>query len=52
MIPKTVVPIGFVGVVVRYYGRVGQVGAGGAGRRGERVVEGERGVLERPLGRG
>jgi uncharacterized membrane protein YqiK len=51
-IPKTVVPIGYVGVVVSYYGRVGQDLSGESFRHGERVAEGERGVLERPLGPG
>jgi uncharacterized membrane protein YqiK len=51
-IPKTVVPIGYVGVVVSYYGRVGQDISGETFRHGERVSEGERGVLERPLGPG
>jgi uncharacterized membrane protein YqiK len=52
MIPKTVVPIGYVGVVVSYYGRVGRDLSGDAFRHGERVAEGERGVWERPLGPG
>ncbi len=52
MIPKTVVPIGSVGVVVSYYGRVGRDLSGAAFRHGERVAEGERGVWERPLGPG
>jgi uncharacterized membrane protein YqiK len=52
MIPKTVVPIGYVGVVVSYYGRIGQDLSGAAFRHGERVAEGERGVLEKPLGPG
>jgi uncharacterized membrane protein YqiK len=52
MIPKTVVPIGYVGVVVSYYGRVGQDVSGTSFRHGERVVEGERGVLARPFGPG
>jgi uncharacterized membrane protein YqiK len=52
MVPKTVVPIGFVGVVVSYYGRVGRDVSGEAFRHGERVAEGERGVWERPLGPG
>jgi uncharacterized membrane protein YqiK len=50
--PKTVVPIGFVGVVVSYYGRIGRDTSGESFRHGERVVEGERGVWERPLGPG
>jgi uncharacterized membrane protein YqiK len=51
-IPKTIVPIGYVGVVVSYYGRSGQDLSGQAFRHGERVGEGERGVLEKPLGPG
>ena len=52
MIPKTVVPIGYVGVVVSYYGRAGHDVSGDAFRHGERVAEGERGVWEQPLGPG
>jgi uncharacterized membrane protein YqiK len=52
MIPKTVVPIGYVGVVVSYFGRVGQDVSGSAFRHGERVATGERGVWEKPLGPG
>lgn len=51
-IPKTIVPIGYVGVVVSYYGRTGRDLSGDAFRHGERVAEGERGVWERPLGPG
>jgi uncharacterized membrane protein YqiK len=51
-IPKTVVPIGYVGVVVSYYGRAGRDLSGDAFRHGERVAAGERGVWERPLGPG
>jgi uncharacterized membrane protein YqiK len=51
-IPKTVVPIGYVGVVVSYHGRTGLDLSGQAFRHGERVAEGERGVWERPLGPG
>lgn len=51
-IPKTVVPIGYVGVVVSYYGRAGSDLSGDSFRHGERVTEGERGVWERPLGPG
>src|SRR5207253_3129281 len=50
--PKTVVPIGYVGVVVSYYGRVGRDVSGDKFRHGERVAEGERGVWERGLGPG
>jgi uncharacterized membrane protein YqiK len=52
VIPKTVVPIGYVGVVVSYYGRVGRDVTGDTFRHGERVEEGERGVWQRPLGPG
>jgi uncharacterized membrane protein YqiK len=52
LIPKTVVPIGYVGVVVSYYGRMGRDLSGESFRHGERVSEGERGVWERPLGPG
>jgi uncharacterized membrane protein YqiK len=52
LIPKTVVPIGYVGVIVSYYGRTGLDVSGEGFRHGERVGEGERGVLERPLGPG
>lgn len=51
-IPKTVVPIGHVGVVVSYYGRTGSDLSGTSFRHGEQVAEGERGVWERPLGPG
>ena len=51
-IPKTVVPIGSVGVVVSYIGRAGADVSGQAFRHGERVAEGERGVWERALGPG
>ena len=52
MVPKTVVPIGYVGVVVSYHGRIGRDTSGDTFRHGERVAEGERGVWERPLGPG
>jgi uncharacterized membrane protein YqiK len=52
LIPKTVVPIGYVGVVVSYYGRQGQDVTGTGFRHGERVGEDERGVRQRPLGPG
>ena len=51
-IPKTVVPIGYVGVVVSYYGRLGRDLSGTEFRHGERVLEGQRGVWTRPLGPG
>lgn len=52
MVPKTVVPIGHVGVVVSYYGRTGRDLSGDAFRHGEQVAEGERGVWKQPLGPG
>ena len=52
LIPKTVVPIGYVGVVVSYYGQAGDDLSGIAFRHGERVNEGHRGVWERPYGPG
>ncbi|MGH7462455.1 MAG: SPFH domain-containing protein, partial [Longimicrobiales bacterium] len=52
IIAKTVVPIGYVGVVVSYYGRPGRDVSGDAFRHGERVEEGDRGVWQRPLGPG
>jgi uncharacterized membrane protein YqiK len=52
LIPKTVVPIGYVGVVISYHGRVGQDVSGADFRHGEQVAEGERGVWERPFGPG
>ena len=52
MMPKTVVPIGYVGVVVSYYGPIGNDISGEAFRHGERVARGERGVWEKPFGPG
>ncbi len=52
IIPKTVVPIGYVGVVVSYYGPMGADVSGESFRHGERVTRGERGVWEKPLGPG
>jgi uncharacterized membrane protein YqiK len=49
---KTVVPIGYVGVVVSYYGPMGADVSGETFRHGERVTRGERGVWEKPLGPG
>jgi uncharacterized membrane protein YqiK len=49
LIPKTLVPIGFVGVVVSYYGKQGQDLSGDSFRHGERVAEGARGVLTNTL---
>jgi uncharacterized membrane protein YqiK len=52
MIPKTVVPIGYVGVVVSYVGKHGQDLSGEVFRHGEQVAIGERGVWEKSLGPG
>ena len=52
IVPKTVVPIGYVGVVVSYCGKVGNDLSGDGFRHGERVAEGDRGVWQRPLGPG
>jgi uncharacterized membrane protein YqiK len=52
LLPKTIVPIGHVGVVVSYFGRHGRDRSGDTFRHGELVAEGERGVWERPLGPG
>jgi uncharacterized membrane protein YqiK len=49
---KVVVPIGYVGVVVSYYGKSGKDTSGTSFRHGERVHEGERGVWENTLGPG
>jgi len=51
-VPKTVVPIGYVGVVVSYYGQAGDDVSGADFRHGERVATGRRGVWEKPLGPG
>lgn len=47
--PKTVVPIGFVGVVVSFFGTLGIDTTGSDYRHGELVGEGCKGVLEKPL---
>jgi uncharacterized membrane protein YqiK len=52
LMPKTVVPIGYVGVVISYYGKPGKDTSGDAFRHGEQVVQGERGVWQTPLGPG
>ena len=52
MIPKTVVPIGYVGVVVSYYGPAGTDVSGVGFRHGERVATGQRGVWQTSLGPG
>jgi uncharacterized membrane protein YqiK len=52
LIEKKIVPIGYVGVVVSYYGITGRDLSGTDFRHGERVQEGERGVWAKPLGPG
>jgi len=47
--PKTVVPIGFVGVVVSFFGREGVDKTGLDYKHGELVETGCKGVLEKPL---
>ncbi len=47
--PKTLIPIGYVGVVVSYYGIIGRDLTGDAFRYGEQVEPGERGVWKRAL---
>lgn len=47
--PKTVVPIGYVGVVVSFFGKEGVDRTGEDYKHGELVGEGCKGVLERPL---
>ncbi len=47
--PKTVVPIGFVGVVVSFFGEEGQDTTGEDYKHGELVAPGCKGVLEKPL---
>ena len=50
--PKTVVPIGYVGVVVSYYGRAGTTFRARPSAMASAWPKGERGVWERPLGPG
>ncbi len=47
--PKTVVPIGFVGVVVSFFGNEGVDTTGADYKHGELVGPGCKGVLEKPL---
>jgi Uncharacterized protein conserved in bacteria len=47
--PKTVVPIGYVGVVVSFFGKEGVDTTGSEYKHGELVAEGCKGVLEKPL---
>jgi len=46
---KTLIPIGYVGVVVSYYGNKGEDTTGEAFRYGEQVESGQRGVWKRAL---
>jgi uncharacterized membrane protein YqiK len=50
--PKTVIPIGYVGVVVSYYGGMGEDLTGEAFRYGEQVEPGHRGVWKQALAPG
>lgn len=47
--PKTVVPIGYVGVVVSFFGKEGVDTTGAEYKHGELVGQGCKGVLEKPL---
>ena len=47
--PKTVVPIGNVGVIVSFFGKVGEDTTGADYHHGELVGDGCKGVLEKPL---
>jgi len=47
--PKTVIPIGYVGVVVSYYGSHGEDVTGQGFRYGEQVESGQRGVWRQAL---
>lgn len=47
--PKTVIPIGYVGVVVAYYGTAGQDVTGHTFRYGEQVETGQRGVWRQAI---
>ncbi len=49
IIPKTVVPVGSVGVVVSYFGRKGSDTSGEDYKHGELVTEGNKGVWKNPL---
>jgi hypothetical protein len=49
LISKTVVPVGYVGVVVSYVGKQGEDISGEAYRHGELVGRGYRGVWYEPL---
>ena len=47
--PKTLIPIGYVGVVVSYYGGKGEDTTGETFRYGEQVASGQRGVWRQAL---
>jgi uncharacterized membrane protein YqiK len=47
--PKTLIPIGYVGVVVSYYGSKGEDTTGEGFRYGEQVAAGQRGVWRQAL---
>lgn len=47
--PKTLIPIGYVGVVVSYYGSTGKDVTGEGFRYGEQVEPGQRGVWKKAL---
>ena len=49
MKPKTLIPIGYVGVVVSYYGSLGHDVTGAGFRYGEQVATGQRGVWKQAL---
>ncbi len=49
MIPKTIIEVGWVGVVVSYHGGVGEDLSGEDYRHGELVSKGSRGVWSEPL---
>jgi uncharacterized membrane protein YqiK len=49
MIPKTIIEVGYVGVVVSYTGETGADLSGQAYRHGELVAKGSRGVWSEPL---
>jgi uncharacterized membrane protein YqiK len=49
ILQKTLIPIGYVGVVVSYYGTSGKDVTGDAFRYGEQVETGERGVWKKAL---
>ena len=49
LVPKTLIPIGYVGVVVSYYGNEGRDLTGASFRYGEQVDPGQRGVWKKAL---